>query len=321
MDAAAWTLPPSFAPGPPVAVAAAHPGSSSISAPVVMWSTAGLPVVLPLAVLSPAGLADLAANSELLSRDQRVAALLAVDRRAEAFALARAELRPLGAAGRLELELAAWAAGEQARLGLPASRGPVLVIGDDARGTVAGEVRRALDDVRTLMGALPWPRWAGPLVIFVDGDERGIPAAGVVRPALPLLRMQREIDGKAVDLRASAAAMIARLALDLSVPPASGWPPWLRAGVSEVARARAAGEGPSPRLMRERRVAAGPQVIRSLVTATDDHPDHELCGALVQPLVAAERSERLISLLDLLRQGASSEGAVRIAFGLTPESW
>lgn len=312
MDAAAWTLPPLAGAGLPVAASIA--ASTSGSRPVLAWASAGLPVVMPLAGLPAAMQADFAAVGAGLPLDYRVAALLAVDRRGEAFALASASPRPLGMQGRLELELAAWAGREQLRLGLPAGRGPVLVVGDDGRGTLSGEVRGALEDVREVLAPLPWPRWAGAVVVYVGGDERGIPPDGVARPALPLIRLPG-----ADNARPTAAAILARLTLRLCVPPSAGWPAWLTAGVAEVCRARAAGEGPSPRAMRERRQAAGAAAIRTQLTVVEADP--ALCGALIQPLLAPGQRDRFTSFLDLLRQGASSEGALRVAYGVTPESW
>ena len=310
MDSAAWTLPPAAVQGAPSVCAT----TSSVSTPVLGWPGAGFPTVLPLNVFTPHSQADFAEIPGLLAVDRRVGALLAEERRAPAFAIAMSDARPLGAQGRLELELAAWAAREQARLGLPAVRGPVIVVGDDPRGNLAAEVRGAVEDVRVVLAPLPWPRWAGPVVVYIGSEERGIPAGGVIRPALPLLQVP-----DTQNLRAHIAGRLARLALDLSVPPAAGWPSWLSAGVAEVCRARAAGEGPSPRLMRERRQAAGATAISTLLAAQTADP--QLSGALVQVLLTPDGQGHFSSLLDLLRQGASSAGAVRIAYGLSPQAW
>jgi len=314
MDSAVWTLPPAAVQGAPSTCATSTP----VGIPVLEWSGAGLPTVLPMSVFTPRAQADFSLIPGLFSTDRRVAALLADDRRLPAFTIAMSEPRPLGAQGRLELELASWAAREQAKLGLPATRGPVILVGDDSRGSLAAEVRGALDDVRFLLAPLPWPRWAGPVVVFIGTEDRGIPPAGVVRPALPLVQIS-----DAIGLRSRSAGVLARLALDLTVPPSKGWPMWLSAGVGEVCRARAAGEGPSPRLMRERRQAAGAAAITALLEAPTGTSlvDTALSGALVQPFLTPDGQSHFISLLDLLRQGASSIGAVRIAYGVTPEKW
>ena len=318
MDSAAWTVPPAAVYGAPStsggAALSRSSGGSHASEPVLVWPTAGLPIVLPLDVFTATAQADFAQISGLLSVDRRVAALLADERRVPAFALASRDPRPLGAQGRLELELAAWAAREQAKLGLPATRGPVIVVGDDPRGSLAAEVRGALEDVRAVLAPLPWPRWAGPVVVYIGVEERGIPDSGVVRPALPMLQLS---NGNG--LRTQVASRIARLALDLSAPPTGGWPGWLSSGAAEVCRARAAGEGPSPLLMRQRRQAAGPAAISALLEAPT--AERELSGALVQVLLTPTGQTHFSSLLDLLRQGASSAGAVRIAYGLSPQAW
>lgn len=312
MDVCTWTLPAAAVSGAPSGCALVASGAE----PVLLWPTMGLPTALPWRVFTPAAQADFALIPDLLPNDRRVAALLADERRGLAFAVAASSAQPLGAQGGLELVLATWAAREQARLGLAATRGPVIVVGDDLRGSLTAEVRGALDDVKALLAPLPWPRWAGPVVVFVDQSERGIPPHGVARSALPLLQFA-EPGG----LRARAASDLARLALALTVPPPSGWPGWLTAGVAEVARAKAAGEGPSPRAMRERRHAAGAAAIASLLLATPAAADAALSGALVQPLLTPDGQAHFTSLLDLLRQGASSEGALRIAYGITIPYW
>lgn len=311
MDASSWSLPPVPAVTVPATVACA---SGPLAVPVVEWATAGLPVVLPLAALPLAAQVDFATQEGLLPLDRRVALLLAADQRAAAFALALRAPRPLGAQGRLELELAAWAAAERVRLGLPVPRGPVLVVDDDVRGATSAEIRGALNEVTELLAPLPWPRWAGPLVVFTDGVDRGIPFAGVVRPALPLVRLT-----PGPQLRGDAADVLARLALDLSVPPPGGWPAWLRVGAGAAARAVATGEGLSPRALSAKRAAAGAAGIRELFAAAE--PDPQLAKAVVAELLTPARRAGFTSFLDLLRQGASSEGALRVAYGLEPGGW
>jgi hypothetical protein len=293
-------LPPLPAAGSPVAA----------SETWLAWPTAGLPVVLPWTTMPPAVGADLAAREGLLPLPRRVALLLAADRRAQAWALAIREPRPLAAQGRLEIELAVWAAAEAGRLGLPAGRGPVLVVGESQESL--GAIRGALNDVQDLL-ALPWPRWAGPVVVFIGGPERGIPPTGVVRPALPLFQIPPGGDPRPV-----MAAHLAQLALDLTAPPPGGWPEWLRQGIAEVARAKAAGEGPSPRRMRDRRTTAGVAAIRALFAAPE--PDPALAGAVVAPLVTKFNQDRWIAFLDLLRQRAGAEGALQMAFAVPLES-
>lgn len=297
---AACSLPPSTAVAMP----------TTASASVLTWPTAGLPLVLPSAVASADGQLRLARIDGLLPIDFRVGLLLAAERRTEAFALALRDPRPFAAQGRLDRELALWAAAEQGRLSLPAVRGPLLAVGDEARGNALNDLRGGMTDAMELL-PVPWPRWCGPLVVYLDVAERGIPAGGVARPALPLLQL-----APGGDLRPRIAAAVALLGLDLTAPPAGGWPSWLRAGVAEFARARAAGEGPSPRLMRERREAAGAAGMAVLFAGPAAPP--ELSGAVVAALLTPARRGRFPVLLDLLRQGAGAAGALQVAYGLEP---
>jgi hypothetical protein len=303
MDPASLALPPVPAPAQVAEVAGG----------AVLVPTSGLPLILPMAGLTPTVLADLAARSERLAVDQRVGLLLAGGRRTEAFALATRDPRPLAAQGRLDLELASWAASEMARLSLPATRAPVLVVGDDTRNQASGDLRGAWSDVRDLL-PLAWPRWAGPVVIYLDTAPRGIPAEGVVRPALPLLQVP-----PGPDLRAAAAAKLALLALDLSAAPTSGWPTWLRRGVAETARARAAGEGPSPRAMKDRLKTAGSAAIAALWTG--DEPDAKLAGAVVALQLQPQRREQFATFLAFVRGGATSSGALLTTYGALPDAW
>ncbi len=311
MDSSTWCLPPVAATTAPVAVVC---GSGPHAAPVVEWATAGLPVVLPLAALPLAVQVEFAAREGILPLDRRVSLLLAGDRRAEAFALAIRVPHPLGAQGRLELELAAWAAAERVRLGLPSGgSGTVLVVGEDPRGAAAGDIRGALTEVTELLSPLPWPRWAGPVVVYLDGTARGIPTGGTIRPALPLLQIT-----PGPHLRGVAAERLARLAFELSAPPAVGWPPWLTIGAGAAAQAVATGEGLSPRALGAIRTTAGVTGIVALVSA--EVPDQALAKAVVGLLLSPSRRASFASFLDLLRQGASSTGALRVAYGLDPQA-
>ena len=304
MDPASLALPPVPAPAQTVEVAAG----------ALLVPTAGLPLILPRSALSPDQQAELAARSTALAIDQRVALLLAGGRREAAFTLATRDPRPLAAQGRLDLELANWAAAEMARLGLPATRSPILVVGDDPRGQNTGDLRAALGDVRDLL-PIAWPRWAGPVVVYLDAGARGIPAEGVVRPALPLLQF-----APGSPLRTVGATRLATLALDLAAAPAGGWPAWLRVGVGETARARTAGEGPSPRLMRERIRTAGPDAIAAL-WAPNTAPDPQLAGAVVALQLQPQRRERFATFLAFVRGGATSGGALLTAYGAMPDTW
>ncbi len=188
-----------------------------------------------------------------------------------------------------------------------------------AEAFVAGreEDHLALKDVQTVLGSLPWPRWLGP-VLCVPRDDRlfaGVPTAqaAIVRPALPVLAVDIVSPR---DLRRSVvAAGLAHLALDLTAPPPEGWPAWIHAGAAGVCAAVARGEGPSPRLMWQRRQAAGASEIARLFISA--HPDHELSTAVCAYLLHSSRRGRFAAFLDPLRHGASSETALLIAYGVS----
>ena len=298
MDVAAQCYPPMAAVGMPVGLAG----------DVLAWSTPGLPLVLPVRALTPAGAAEIAAQTSLFALDRRVGLLLAVQRRREAFALATSLQRPLSDQGRLALELATWAAHEQGRLGLPVGAGPVLVVGEDRRGAVAAEIQGIVVAMREVV-PLAWPRWVGPLVVWRDEVERGIGAGVVIRPALPLL----QIPGG--PLREEASVRLVRLALGLSAPPAAGWPRWLETGLIALVQRRAAGELQIASAWRLQRQEAGRDRLEALL---DDRaePEPSLCEAVVGGLTAPERRPAFLVLLDLLRHGSAARGALRIAYGV-----
>jgi hypothetical protein len=70
--------------------------------------------------------------------------------------------------------------------------------------------------------------------------------------------------------------------------------------------------------MREVRHAAGAAGIAATLTARE--PDEHLAEALCVPLLHPSTRKHFSALLDLLRNGAGSEGALRVAYGLTPQS-
>ena len=297
MDVAAQCFPPAPAVGMPVVAVG----------DVLVWTTPGLPLVLPVRALSPPGVAEIAAQTAVFTVDRRVGLLLAAERRNEAFALASRIQRPLGDQGRLVQELATWAAREQVRLGLPVAAGPVLVVGEPRRGAVAAEIQAVASAMREVV-PLAWPRWVGPLVVWRDEVERGIGGGVVIRPALPLL----QIPGG--ELRAEASRRLVRLALGLSAPPAAGWPRWLEAGLVVLVQRRAAGELQVANAWRALRQQAGRDRLEALL---DDlaAPDPALCEAVVGGLTAPERRGSFLVLLDLIRHGSAARGALRVAYG------
>lgn len=264
-----------------------------------------LPMMIPLDGLPVATRAAWLLKADRVPAGRRVAALLAADRATDAFRLANALQQPI--AGELGLVLSAWASQEQQRLGLPSGDGVVVDLAPGDSGTLEHDVRQTLASVT---GTLPltWPRWAGPLVV-VGRDAARDPIPGLTwlaRPALPILRCNHHERG-------AIAADLVGLALALSAPPAQGWPVWLRRGLAEACARRAQGQTASPRDMRQDRQAAGATALGAMLTAA--HPEMPLALAVASLLIQPEYRQNFPSFLDLVRNGASSEGALRVAYG------
>ena len=277
------------------------------------------PIIIPLACLPPVQRAKWLLTRPEIPLDRRVSAALTAGLVEQAWALVIQAAEPIGHDQRLAATLGTWSAHELARLALPGGRDPlrdplVVITADDGnRQRLDSAI--ALGSAREMLKFLPWPRWTGPLLVVVGDVGARDPAPGkprVARPALPVLRVRAQ-DG--VTPSEALAAAIAELALDLTAPPAAGWPAWLRLGLMEVAKAKTRGEGPSPTLMLDLRQQAGRAALATLLT--DPKPDPALAMALCAPLVHSHRRHLLPNLLDLLRGGAGGEGAIRIAYGLT----
>jgi hypothetical protein len=288
----------------------------------VVLSGSLTPVVWPVADLDPATRGAIAAGRVAMELDLRVAWLLAAGRTDEAWSRCAAEQRPLTTQGQLLVRLSAWSAARQSDLGLPASNGPVVVLGADPDGRILAAGRGAVEDVQAVLPGLGWPRWAGPVIICVgDQDPPGLEGGRelVVRPAAPLIRL-REIPADANALRGVIASRLASLALGLAAPPAGGWPPWLRVGLPRVVGLVGAGRGASPKDMHQRRQEAG----AAAITAMLGEPvigaiPASLAEAVAAPLLALRRRDRLPKLLDLLRTGTPSPSAITTAYGLDVE--
>lgn len=282
-----------------------------------LWYTTPLgPVVVPVEALPPAQRAHRLLAEQRLPLGLRVAAGLRWGDAEEALRLAASTPRPLSAEPGLAGALAAWAAAEAARLRLPAD-GSVIQVGPDGGAGAPAEARNALADASELLAPLAWPRWAGPVVLVPYGMRHPAIAPGwarVLRPALPVLRLP-----SGPDARGELTAAFAGLALDLSAPPAAGWPRWLTVGVGGCARARAGGSGIPERPMAEARAAAGTAAITRLLDGSDP-AEPGLATAVVAALLHPARREHLPALLDLLRNGAGGPGAVATAYGLKPEA-
>ncbi len=261
------------------------------------------PFPLPLAGLPARTRADLLHATPDVDLPMLVDSLLAAGDQAEAWRVVLSQPKD---ADRLTSTLLTWSAREQARLGLPIAKGHLIPLsappGSD--GAVA--------TTSALLAAAPG-RWFGPLVVAgVDAPFAPLERPGqLVRPALPALRLAKAATRSAV------ADGTARLILALSRPPAGDWPTWLTDGCAGLAVALDRDGLVSPQAMQARRQAAGAPAINALLEGR--RADPALATAVVAYLLHERRRTRLASLLDLLRSGASSPGAVRIAYDLTSE--
>ncbi len=187
----------------------------------------------------------------------------------------------------------------------------MLSLGAGAPAVIQATV--ALEDVHALLDPWPWPRWFGPVVVVagqeaVGGLDPGTEA--LIRPVVPLLRIPRQPS------RANWAMAELRLTLALSAPPKGGWPPWLVVGLERLVAAKADLRLISPDRMLQLREAAGPDGITQLLTSP--HADPDLAQAVTALLMHPRHRAHLGSALDLLRNGADSLAALRIAYQLTP---
>lgn len=276
-----------------------------IDAQAAIMRGAFLPFIIPLDGLPAATRAAWVLDADQVPVGRRVAALMAVDRTGDAFRLVIRLNQPV--LGDVGTALSTWATRERERLGLPDASGLVVPLAADDGGDLVHEAEQALATVSGTL-PLPWPRWAGPLVL-VGPDPRRDPIPGLTwlaRPALPILRCN-------TPTRGPIASDLTGLALALCAPPSTGWPVWLRRGLAEACSRRAQGQPTSPRDMRRDRQAAGVDGLREVLTSPQ--PDPALAVAVCSPLMLPEHRQRFQALLDLLRNGASGEGALRVAYG------
>ncbi len=289
----------------------ALPTAPVVTPSAVILAGGWLPQAIPLAALSEGQLVGFAADQGL-SVDQRVQLLTLAGRVDQALTLANRVARPLNREGRLELQLARWAAEEQQRLGLPTPIGGVILVGQDAPVRWR-EAIDALGDVRQELAMLAWPRWAGPVVMVVGNQPfPGLPEGdtAVVRAALPLVRMGSPTPA-GTTRRQLLIERLARLAIDRSVPPAGGWPTWIRRGIPQaIAGYREGGLPPADTLVRLR-TAAGSVAIHEALRATGE-PDG-LTLPLATPWLPTGQRQRLAGLLDSVRAGVPIESALRLA--------
>jgi hypothetical protein len=274
------------------------------------------PIILPVSGLPPATLARLVINRQDLPLEHRVSAALAADDTASAWQLI---IRSAGAAHRniaVSNLLSHWSAKELDRLKLKPTRDVVLLLSNNDRIHHTMQVATTYNIIQEMLSGLRWPRWTGPLIVVMNDIGEQDPYPGIdqiMRPALPMVRMSPATPG--ITQSEALGVHLTTLTLALEAPPAAGWPAWLSVGLNEVAKAKIRGEGPSPLKMHSIRQEAGLKRLEQLFS--DEKPDATLAMAVCAPLVHSRRRHLLGNLLDLLRGGAASPGAIHVAYGLT----
>lgn len=274
------------------------------------------PIIMPFDGLPIATRAQLLIKHDQLPLDLRVATALEAGNVNAAWELVIRSPGPSHRTAALQFVLNAWATKEAARLKLPAARENIQLISSNEQIRRAIDVATAFGSVRDMLSALTWPRWGGAFVVIIGDVGEADPFPGIeqkIRPALPMMRMPEQIKG--VTQSEQLCVLLTQLTLSLEAPPTNGWPPWLSTGLQAVAKAKMRGEGPSPLKMLGLRQEAGLMKLQELLT--DQNPSEELAMALCAPLVHTRRRHLLANLLDLIRGGAESEGAIRVAYGLT----
>lgn len=283
---------------------------ATVDAHVAVWAGAWLPTLVPLEALAPAERARLLATNPDAGVAPRVLALMEAGDAPAAWAVLARQAQPLTAHRGVEPALAMWAAREAERLQLGGPRTGVLAAPEVESAIEPASA--ALTDVGLVLEPFPWPRWAGPIGLVPAGHPDLAGGEALTRPALPLLGVAPDAS------REQLASRLTGLTLDLAAPPPAGWPAWLRSGLCAMSAARAKNALLSPRRLHEARRQAGLAGLTALLAARQ--PDASLSLAVCVPLLHPARRARLASLLDLLRHGAGSEGALRIAYGMTPQT-
>jgi hypothetical protein len=276
---------------------------------VLVLPGAFLPVLLPLTCYAPAQRMQALAAIADAPLATRVQAAIEAGALTEAWREAAAWRGPLASADGLEDLLSRWGAQRLELQHITPTQTPVLGLGDAA--VLEPEVAEALDKVHQLLDPWPWPRWFGQ-VLLVPGTEAcgDLPAGAerLVRPILPMLRVPQQ------PTQAAWAAALLRLTMDLSAPPQGGWPSWLDVGLEQMAAARADYRALSPSALADRRAAAGANGLAALLVSTQADPG--LATAVVYLLLHPRHRAAFGSALDLLRNGADSRTALRIAYGM-----
>jgi hypothetical protein len=173
-------------------------------------------------------------------------------------------------------------------------------------------IEKADNSVRSMLNAIQWPLWQGPLLIG-QGEKTVIQA----QPLLPSITLSKEEWNEA-----GFSAALCRLALlryqkgsDQNIPE------WITTGLSLVAQHKTEGSGPSPRRMLRLRQQAGKTAIKNMWDDTLQQAfDPELAKACCAPLVHTREKHKLASLLTLLHNQVDIEQAISIAYGRSLDS-
>jgi hypothetical protein len=295
---------------------AAGTPSHCIDGHVLCWPGAFLPLLVPLECLSPQRRAEALVASNEVPLAVRVMGELDCGQEQRAWEQLSHLTDPLSVPTGLDTVLQLWNARAAAALALPVARTAVQIVAEpmsrqEDQQQAAKAAAEGLQAVYSLLDPWPWPRWIGPVLMICDARALpGLPAQEqqLQRPALPLVRIQLDTP------RAEIARRLLRLTLALTAPPTGGWPPWLTTGLGELAAAKAESQLVSPHQMLLVRQAAGITGLTELMTSTQ--PDPHLSQAVACYLLHPSRSANFPSLLDLLRNGATSHGALELAYGL-----
>lgn len=276
-----------------------------------------VPVVVPLAAVSPEDRTTWYRHVRSVPFPARIQALLDQGDADEAWTLIRQRPGSLADHGILPA-LGWWAAAELAEHKLPRPDTGIVLLGVEDRNRQRAAIRQASDAValyRTIFSDLPQPLWTGGIIVVAGPSEQTIIGSRRrhSRPALPIIRTTAT---GGIDLRAEVTGQLTHLSLDLMQRGDTPWPAWLRLGMVGVAELKARGLGPLPRQMLIKRRQAGIRLLQALL-ANRGKVDADLATAVCAPLVHASRKKQLSSFLDLIRHTGNAEEALRIAYDLT----
>jgi len=298
-------------------------GPAVLSAQAAFLPGAWLPLPIPVAALPAPLRAQWARQALVASRALRIEWLLQAGAERDAWMLMTQCPGPLAGEVGLDVVGMQWCSRWLNERQVPVRSAGTLLYRVGGWVLADGAWAAGVADALAVLAPLPGPRWIGPLLLVAEQSDTMVLPNGidaVVRPLAPALRVSSSATGDA--LQGEVAALVAVLHLDLWAPPTTGWPMWLRLGVAGVARAKGRGEGPSPRDMAERRIAAGAQALSDLLTAHDGgEVDAGLATAACAPLLSKRHAAAFPALLSALRRGVGGPEAVEMAYGWSLGRW